>query len=175
MQNVSEGQARSAQAIQAMWLEAFPQANVRIETQEWKVYLQTIAKDTPVENVPHIWRLGWCQDYPDENNWVHEVFNPVEGANRPRMSLDDPYVGPAIRLFSEVTLRAQQVQDPTTRQLLYKIAEWLLCDEIAAIAPIYYYTQVTLTKPWLTRHWHDTPHYETWYLDAEARAAAIGG
>jgi len=175
MHNVSEGHSRIAQAIQAMWLEAFPKAKITIETQEWKVYLKTIEKGTPVENVPHIWRLGWCQDYPDENNWVHEVFNPVEGANRPRMSLDDPYVGDLIKRFSDLTIRAQMEQDPEVRKQLYWEAEKLLCDDIAAIAPIYYYTQVTLTKPWLTRHWHDTPHFETWYIDVEARAAAIGG
>jgi oligopeptide transport system substrate-binding protein len=175
MHNVSEGHSRIAQAIQAMWLEAFPKAKITIETQEWKVYLKTIEKETPVENVPHIWRLGWCQDYPDENNWVHEVFNPVEGANRPRMSLDDPYVGDLIKRFADLTLQAQMEQDPEVRKQLYWEAEKLLCDDIAAIAPIYYYTQVTLTKPWLTRHWHDTPHFETWSIDVEARAAAIGG
>ena len=184
MHNVSEAHARIAQAIQAMWLEAFPKANIRIETQEWKVYLKTIAKDTPIENVPHIWRLGWCQDYPDENNWVHEVFNPVEGANRPRLSMDDPHpvvyngeettIGALVKRFSDLTLRAQMEQDPEVRKALYKEAEKLLCDDICAIAPIYYYTQVTLTKPWLTRHWHDTPHYETWFIDVAAREAATG-
>jgi hypothetical protein len=32
-------------------------------------------KTTPLEQMPHIYRMGWCNDYPDENNWVHDVFN----------------------------------------------------------------------------------------------------
>ena len=38
--------------------------------------------DAPMEGKPDIYRLGWCQDYPHANNWVHEVFNPDAGANR---------------------------------------------------------------------------------------------
>jgi oligopeptide transport system substrate-binding protein len=175
MHNVSEGHARIAQAIQAMWLEVFPKASIRIETQEWKVYLTTLKPDTPIENQPHIYRLGWCMDYPDQNNWVHEVFNPEEGSNWVRMSFDDPYVGEAIRRFSELTIQAQMTRDPAERQALYREAERLLVDEIAAIAPIYYYTEVVLTKPWLSRRWHEINHYETWVLDMEAKMAALGG
>jgi len=174
MHNVSEGHAKIAQAIQAMWTSAFPKATFTIETQEWKVYLKTLKRDTPVEDMPHVWRLGWCADYPDENNWVHEVFNPEQGANRPRLSLDDPYVGDKIKEFSETTIQAAQVSDPEQRKALYKKAEKLLVDDIAAIAPIYYYTQVTVSKPWLTRRFHDTPHWETWVIDWAAKKAATG-
>ncbi|MCR4392632.1 MAG: peptide ABC transporter substrate-binding protein [Candidatus Acetothermia bacterium] len=174
MHNVSEAHARIAQAIQAMWAKAFPKAKFIIETQEWKVYLNTIRKDTPVENVPHVYRLGWCQDYPDENNWVHEVFNPTAGRNDTRMSADDPEVGAAIAKFDELTRRAGRETDPEVRKQLYFEAERLLCDEIVAIAPIYYYTQIALTKPWLTRRWHDTPHWDTWSIDAAAKQKATG-
>ena len=175
MHNVSEGHAKIAQAIQAMWQEAFPKAKFTIETQEWKVYLKTLQKETPVEDMPHVWRLGWCADYPDENNWVHEVFNPEEGANRPRLSFDDPYIGDLIKEFSETTIAAKAEQDVEKRKELYKKAEKLLVDDIVAIAPIYYYTRVGCVKPWLERRWHDTPHWETWKIDWEAKKAAIGG
>ena len=175
MHNVSEGHAKIAQAIQAMWQTAFPKATFTIETQEWKVYLKTISRKTPLEDMPHVWRLGWCADYPDENNWVHEVFNPEQGANRPRLSFDDPYVGDKIKEFSDTTIAAAHTQDPEERKALYKKAEKLLVDDIAAIAPIYYYTRVTVTKPWLKRHWHDTPHFETWVIDWAAKKAAKGG
>ncbi len=55
---------------------------------------------------------------------------------------------------------------------LYKEAEKIPCDGVVAIAPIYYYTQVTLSKPWLTCHWHEIPHYETWSIDVKARNRA---
>lgn len=174
MHNVSEGHARIAQAIQAMWTAAFPQARFTIETQEWRVYLQTISKETPLENMPNVYRLGWCQDYPDENNWVHEVFNPTYGNNDPQMSVDDPQVGQYVAQFDQLTTEAGRLADPAARAAKYFEAERLLVDEIVAMAPIYYYTQIALTKPWLTRHWHDTPHWDTWILDAQKKAEVKG-
>ncbi|MFZ2349353.1 MAG: peptide ABC transporter substrate-binding protein [Candidatus Bipolaricaulis anaerobius] len=174
MHNSGEGHARIAQAVQAMWAKAFPKARFTIEVQEWKVYLTTISKETPEESMPNVYRLGWCQDYPDENNWVHEVFNPTYGNNDPRMSPDDPQVGAAVAEFDRLTTLAGRLADPAERQRLYFEAERLLCDEIVAIAPIYYYTQIALTKPWVTRHWHDTPHWDTWSIDAELRAQMMG-
>jgi hypothetical protein len=53
------------------------------------VYLQTIDNKTPIADMPHIWRLGWCADYPDENNWVHEVFNATAGDNNLRRNCAD--------------------------------------------------------------------------------------
>ncbi len=152
MYNTSEAHARIAQAIQQMWKETLG-IEVNVENQEWKVYLDTIDSETPVEEMPHIWRLGWCADYPDQNNWVHEVFNPTEGANRPRMSLDDPMVGEFVKEFNDLTIQAGQEQDPEKRQEMYKRAEHLLVYEIVAIAPIYYYTTVNVTKPYLERHY----------------------
>ena len=73
MHNTSEGHARIAAAIQQMWADALG-VQVRVENQEWAVYLKTINKDTPLADEPHVWRMGWCADYPDENNWIHEVL-----------------------------------------------------------------------------------------------------
>lgn len=170
MHNVSEGHARIAQAIQAMWTKAFPKAKFIIETQEWGTYLQTITKETSIENVPHVYRLGWCQDYPDQNNWVHEVLNPTLGENKPRLSANDPYVGAAIARFDAITTQAGRLSDPVERAKLYFEAEKLLIDEIVAIAPIYYYSYNIMNKPWMTRKWHDTPHWDTWSIDMALKA-----
>ncbi|RME60740.1 MAG: hypothetical protein D6790_08805 [Caldilineae bacterium] len=151
MHNVSEGHARIAQAIQAMWQAAFPQMTATIETQEWRVYLQTIDKESPLEDQPNVFRLGWCADYPHANNWVHEVFNTNAGANRVRMSEDDPQVGDLVAEFNRTTEAAQVATTEAEAAELYKHAEELLVDQIAAIAPIYYYTTVNVTKPYLQR------------------------
>ncbi|KPL87167.1 peptide ABC transporter substrate-binding protein [Ardenticatena maritima] len=175
MHNVSEGHAKIAQAIQAMWQQAFPQATVTIETQEWRVYLKTIEKDSPLEDKPNVYRLGWCADYPHANNWVHEVFHPEEGSNRPMMSYDDPQVGDLVREFAETT-KAAQTASPEEQLALYKRAEQLLVDEIAAMAPIYYYTRVAVAKPWLDRVWGEPGRMYLWMwkLDVDARNAAMG-
>jgi oligopeptide transport system substrate-binding protein len=81
MHNTSEAHAQIAQAVQAMWKEAFPKANITIENQEWAVYLKTLLPDAPVEEKPDVYRLGWCADYPDSNNWLNEVFNSKSGQN----------------------------------------------------------------------------------------------
>ncbi len=173
MHNVSEGHARIAQAVQAMWQSAYPEMNVTIETQEWRVYLKTIDKDSPLEDQPNVFRLGWCADYPHANNWVHEVFNTNAGANRVRMSEDDPQVGDLVKEFNETTVKAQ-VAGEEEAKALYKRAEQLLVDEIVAIAPIYYYTTVNVTKPWLTRTYDPIKlHLYQWQLDWEAKKAAM--
>ena len=173
MHNVSEGHARIAQAIQAMWQGAYPKMSVTVETQEWRVYLDTIRASTAIEDVPHVFRLGWCGDYPHANNWMHEVFNPDQGANRIRLSPDDPQVGDLVKEYMETTTAAQTAPEAEAKKL-YKRAEKLLNDEIVGIAPIYYYTAVNVTKPWLTRSYDPIKlHLFQWQLDWDAKQASM--
>lgn len=168
MHNTSEAHAQIAQAVQAMWSEAFPQANVTIENQEWQVYLKTLLPDAPDEEKPNVYRLGWCADYPDENNWVNEVFNSQSGQNYAKYSNDE---------FDALVKQAASEPDPAVRQELYAQAETLLVDEDTAIAPIYYYTYVRLYKPWLGNvvisPVTGDPVSE-WTIDWEAKQAARG-
>ena len=166
--NVSEGHARIAQAIQAMWTAAFPQIQVNIETQEWAVYLDTIRNDSPMENKPDVYRLGWCKDYPHANNWLHEVFNPEAGSNDIMLSTDDPAIGDLVEQYTQLTFDAQTAS-PEESLALYKQAEQLLVDDMAAIVPIYFYTTVRITKPWLERPYADDPYFQFWTVDPAAQ------
>lgn len=168
--NVSESHAKIAQAIQAMWTAAFPGIQVTIETQEWGVYLDSLELDAPLEGKPDVFRLGWCMDYPHANNWMHEVFNPDAGANRIMLSADDEQIGDLVAEYSETTYAAQTAS-PEEQMELYKRAEQLLIDEIAAIVPIYYYTFNGVAKPWLTRVYSSDPYFYLWSIDADAKAA----
>ncbi|MCB0090581.1 MAG: hypothetical protein KDE54_21915, partial [Caldilineaceae bacterium] len=169
--NVSESHATIAQAIQAMWQEAFPDIEVVIETQEWGVYLDSLDHDAPLEGKPDVYRLGWCQDYPHANNWIHEVFNPTQGANVPMLSMDDPEIGDLVKQFNDDTIAAQTASEDE-QLALYKDAEKLFVDDIAAIIPIYYYTTVAVTKPWVTRLYSDDKYYYRWSVDEAAKEAA---
>ncbi len=175
--NTSEGHAKIAAAIQQMWKDTLG-VDVRVENQEWKVYLKTINKNTPVEDEFHIFRLGWCADYPDENNWVYEVFNSEAGANRLRRNCADPNceetTGPS--KFDELTAEAGKEQDPQKRIEMYKEAEDILAREEAAYAPIYHYTSVVVTKPWLTRNYPPLggADWYNWKIDVDAQMAAMG-
>ncbi len=163
MHNTSEGHALIAAAIQQMWKDNLG-VDVRVENQEWKVYLTTIKNTTPLDEMPHIWRLGWCADYPDENNWIHEVFNSDAGANRVRTNNPD---------FNALTVAAGEADDPAEREALYEQAEKMFAEEMVAYAPIYHYTTVNVTHQWLTRNFPPlgANDFYNWTLDADARAA----
>lgn len=175
--NTSEGHASIAAAIQQMWNDTLG-ADVRVENQEWTVFLDTVNKDTPVEDAFHAYRLGWCADYPDENNWVHEVFNSEAGANRLRRNCADANctetTGPS--RFDELTAQAGQSQDPDERVELYREAEDILAREEAAYAPIYHYTTVNVSKPWLQRNYPPLGgnDFFNWTIDMDAKLAAQG-
>jgi oligopeptide transport system substrate-binding protein len=83
MFNTSSGHQRIAEAIQQMWKDTLG-VNVKLMHQEWAVYLATVrSKDTP-----QLWRLGWCLDYPDANNFTRVFIpngssNPTDAAGAP--------------------------------------------------------------------------------------------
>jgi oligopeptide transport system substrate-binding protein len=166
MHNTSEGHAQIAAAIQQMWADTLG-VEVTVENQEWAVYLDTVQNDTPLEEVPHVWRMGWCADYPDENNWIHEVFNADEGANRLRRTHDE---------FDDLTAAAGQEQDPAKRAEMYAQAEDILARVEAAYAPIYHYTTVAVTHQWLTRNYPPlgANDFFNWTIDWDAKLAAQG-
>lgn len=171
MHNTSEGHANIAAAIQQMWKDNLG-VDVKVENQEWKVYLATLNNTTPIEETPHVFRMGWCADYADENNWIHEVFNAQAGANRLRRNCEDPNCGSTTASeFDEITVQAGAAQDPDERIALYAQAEELLASGEVAYAPIYHYTTVNVSKPWLERNFAPVggnPFY-TWTIDQGAQ------
>jgi oligopeptide transport system substrate-binding protein len=176
MHNTSEGHARIAAAIQQMWVDNLG-VTVNVENQEWKVYLETLNKNTPLEDMPHIWRMGWGADYPDENNWVHEVFNAQAGANRLRRNCsDDVCTEITASEFDNLTVQAGQEQDPAVRLELYEDAERILAEVECAYIPMYHYAFMAMTQPWLTRTYAKlgANAYWEWTIDWEAKQAATG-
>jgi oligopeptide transport system substrate-binding protein len=165
--NTSEAHAQIAQAVQAMWQEAFPKANITIENQEWAVYLDTLLPDAPDEQKPDVYRMGWCADYPDSNNWLNEVLHSKSGQNYAKFNVPE---------YDQLVEEAAFEPDPAKRQELYSQAEAILIDQETAIAPIYYYTYVRLYKPWITpviSPVSGDPIAE-WKIDWEAKQAARG-
>jgi len=65
MYNTSEGHKRIAEAIGAMWQETLG-IKITVTNHEWAVYLKTVKGP----DAPAVWRMGWCLDYPDANNWT---------------------------------------------------------------------------------------------------------
>jgi len=136
MFNTSESHRKIAQVIQAMWRQVLG-VKVNLANQEWKVYLKTCAEDAS-----QIYRIGWCSDYPDANNWLNDVFNSKSESNYANFSNPE---------FDKLIEAAAAESDPAKRKEMYKEAERILCETDCAIAPIYWYTRVVLTKPYVKR------------------------
>ena len=153
MFNTSQGHQRIAEFAQQNWKEVLG-VEVKLTNQEWKVYLETVAKDAP-----QIFRMGWCADYPDENNWVLEVFHSTKSDNRIRWKNAE---------FDKLTEEAAAAADPAKRKELYAKAEKILCVDEAAIIPVYYYTTVVCNKPYVERTFAalGNQHYDRWKVKA---------
>lgn len=149
MYNESTGHARIAEAIQQMWLNELG-VNVQLATQEWGVFLETLDTDPP-----QIWRLGWCNDYFDADNFARGVFRSDAGNNNTRWGNPE---------FDRLVDEARRLSDVTERTELYAQAENILVYEDAAIIPLYWYTSVEMTKPYVNRTYALTGHqrYEKW-------------
>ena len=149
MHNTSEGHSKIAQFIGQSFMDTL-NVTVNIVNQEWKVYLATCREDCP-----QIYRMGWCADYPDANNWVNEVFNSGSGSNYANYNSPD---------FDALVEQAARESDPAVRLDLYRQAETLMCDTDAGIVPIYFYTMVKLTKPYVVRTYAPLggEHWEQW-------------
>ncbi len=172
--NTGESHSRVAAAVQEMWADTLG-VHVRVSDRDWTDYLEITTNTTPLEQAFHIFRMGWCADYPDENNWLRQVFHYQDGSNRVRRRCADPNCatlsGPA--LFDRVVMEAARETDPAIRAELYARAEDLLARQEVAAAFIYHHAANMVAKPWLHRdyilmggaNWYD------WTIDWEKRSS----
>ncbi|HSB89253.1 MAG TPA: peptide ABC transporter substrate-binding protein [Anaerolineales bacterium] len=162
MFNTSSGHQKIAEAIQQMWKDTLG-ITVNLTNQEWAVFLKTILD--PVAT-PQVYRLGWCQDYPDANNFDREVF-AVGGSANPN-GASGGGIGWENADYERLVVEAAREADPVKRVDLYSQAEEILVKTDAAIIPIYWYTRVSVTKPYVTRTFSvlgGLEHFEKWDLN----------
>lgn len=160
MFNTSSGHQKIAEAIQAMWKENLG-LDVKLVNQEWKVYLETIKG----EATPQIWRLGWCQDYPDANNFIREVFAVGGSANTAKDGVPIGGVTWKNDKFEKGVLDAARELDPDKRTQMYAELEQLITVDDAIMIPLYWYTRVSTTKPYVERTFSvlgGLEHMEKW-------------
>jgi len=134
--NQVEGHVKIAEAIQQMWQETLG-VKVELTQQEWKVYLKALETDSP-----QVWRLGWNFDYPDANNFLRDVFRSTSSQNYTKWKNAE---------FDKLVDEAAKLTDPAKRLALYQQAEDILVVKDAAMIPIYWYTRVVMTKPYVVR------------------------
>jgi oligopeptide transport system substrate-binding protein len=161
MYSTSSSHQKIAEYIQQQWKTNLG-LSVKLTNQEWKVFLKT----TKSEDTPQIFRMGWCLDYPDANNFDREVLS-VGGSQNPARN-GVPYGGVNWNniKYEELVRKAAQEMDPKKRVDLYAQAEKILNWDDAAIIPLYWYTSVQVTQPWIKRTISIGGHqrYEHWEI-----------
>lgn len=158
--NESEGHARIAQAVQQMW-SADLGIDVQIQTQEWGTYLETIKS----EDAPQVFRYAWCLDYTDAHNFLFDVFHSSV------RELGTNWADDNAAQFDALLEQAMVESDMQTRTDLYAEAEYLLTNVGAATAPIYFYTTLHMTQPWVERTYSQfgQDYFEKWDINLDAR------
>lgn len=129
MFNTSEAHAQIAQMVQQMWAETLG-IQVQVSNQEWQTYLNTLDEDAP-----NVFRYGWCADYPDPHNFLSDVYYSTSGNNDTNWANDE---------YDSILDEAKLLTDNEVRKEMYARAEHLLTWEDAAIAPVYFYTKISM-------------------------------
>ena len=132
--NTQEDHKLVAEAIQAMWQKNL-NVVVKIENQEWKVYLKKLQTDPFV-----VHRAGWGADYPDPDNFM-KLFTANSGNNHGR------WKNPK---YDQLLDQAASESDSAKRTQLYDEAQKLLTETDAAIAPLFWKAEATMLSPKFT-------------------------
>ncbi|MEN6413260.1 MAG: peptide ABC transporter substrate-binding protein [Veillonellales bacterium] len=135
--NTSESHKAVAEAIQEMWRKNLG-VNVSLVNQEWKVFLSSRHRgDYQVS------RHGWLGDYADPMTFL-DMFTSDSGNNDAQYKNSD---------YDKLITLAKKTSNPTLRLQALHTAEKMLLDD-AVIAPIYFYTQLTMVTPHVKGYTH---------------------
>ncbi len=133
--NTSTGHRAIANYIRNNWASVLG-VTVNLQDMAWSDYLREVKTGRF-----QVWRLGWCADYLDAYNFLHDAFevdvNAFGGWNNPT------YWG--------ALEQAARTADPVARRALYKQAEEILVETDAVMLPLYYYGSAVATRPYLER------------------------
>jgi oligopeptide transport system substrate-binding protein len=132
--NTQEDHKLVAEAVQAMWQKTL-NVVVKVENQEWKVYLKKLQTDPFV-----VHRAGWGADYPDPDNFM-KLFTSNSGNNHGR------WKNPR---YDQLLDQAAGESDAAKRIHLYDQAQRLLTEADAAIAPLFWRSEATMLSPRFT-------------------------
>jgi oligopeptide transport system substrate-binding protein len=132
--NTDEDHKLIAEAVQSMWQRNLGVV-VKLENQEWKVYLKRLHADPPA-----IFRLGWGADYPDPDNFM-KLFTATSGNNNTRWKNAK---------YDQLVEQAARELDVKKRMQLYDAAQRILCETDLPIMPLFWEVESTLLNPHFT-------------------------
>nr|WP_154957765.1 peptide ABC transporter substrate-binding protein [Paenibacillus xylanexedens] len=131
--NTSDNHAKIALAIADMWKKNLG-VDVKTENQEWGVFLENRQN----QNF-QIARAGWSADYNDPYNFL-EMWTTGNTNNDSKFSNEQ---------YDKDVKDTVKTADAAARMTAFADAEKILVQDEMAVMPIYYYTNVSLTKPYL--------------------------
>ncbi len=120
-----------AENIQNQWSRILG-INVKLVSQEWKVYLKSVATKAPA-----VFRLGWGADYPDPNTFM-DMWFCGSGNN---------HTGYCDKKFDQLVMDAAGKADPARRKPLYDEAQKKLLEDEVAIVPLFSQSNMHLVSP----------------------------
>lgn len=131
--NSSEGHKKIALAIADMWKKNLG-VDVKTENQEWAVFIENR------QNLNYqVARAGWSADYNDPMTYM-DMWVTGGGNNDTGFSNEE---------YDKLIQEAKTTDDMAVRDKNFARAEEILIKENQVLMPIYYYTNVSATKPWL--------------------------
>lgn len=117
--------------LQSMWEKGLG-VKVALPKQEYKVYLAT-QRTLDFD----ICRSSWIGDYNDPNTFL-DMFTTGNGNNRTGWGNPD---------YDDFILAAAAEPDPAKRFDIFRKAEDLLCNQAAAVVPVYHYVGIQFYHP----------------------------
>ncbi len=119
-----------AENLQNQWKKNLG-VEVRLTSQEWKVYLKTLDNKAPA-----LWRLGWGADYPDPDTFLN-LFKCQGGNNK---------TGFCDKTYDDLVTRAAAGTNEAERAKLYDQAEKIVLEDEVAIIPLFNQTNMHLVS-----------------------------
>ncbi len=123
----SSSNVEIATAITAMWQNNL---NVKIDVQVVDAGMVDYTGQLS-SGQPSLYRFGWMADFNDPDNFLREVFHTDSKTYKGNFSNTQ---------LDRLIEQAATASDPTMRQSLYIQAERILCEDQAAIIPLYHAT-----------------------------------
>lgn len=131
--NTSEGHKKIALAVADMWKKNLG-VDVKLENQEWAVFLENRQSLNY-----QVARAGWSADYNDPMTFL-DMWVTGGGNNDSGFANAD---------YDALINQAKSTDDAAARNEAFKKAEENLIKDNQVLLPIYYYTSVSVAKPYL--------------------------
>jgi oligopeptide transport system substrate-binding protein len=110
--------------------------DIALDPQDSTTYTRNVKE---VATTPQMFRLGWCADYPDEQDWLTTVFHSSSSISHTGWKNDQ---------YDTLVRQADAEPDQAKRSAMYKEAQRILTKDSPA-GFVYTNADWYLVKPWI--------------------------